>query len=48
MVPAVHPSLHFDLFYFKLSAVSLLGREKIMGRGLGWGVWSESGGLRSR
>lgn len=37
MVPAAHPSLHFDLFYFKLSAVSLLGKGEDNGEGTGVG-----------
>ena len=37
MVPAVHPSLHFGLFYFKLSTVSLLGKGEDNGEGTGVG-----------
>lgn len=37
VVPAAHPSLHFDLFYFKLSAVSLLGKGEDNGEGTGVG-----------
>ena len=39
MVPAAHPSLHFNLFYFKLSAVSLLGKGEHNGEGARGGLW---------